>query len=178
MHIFFYWLLCKCGNEETTFPCSERYYSCVPLWGRGGNIHLSIILTMMTNWPLVRSLYQHQVTPDQKGFPWASCAKRHFSQTLFFKMGFSSISLFVGWDLANFLYCVSVVPVGLHWWLSRWRIWLQCRRPGLGRSLGGGHGDPLQDSLSWRVPMNRGAWQLQFMESQRIGYNWVTKQCL
>ena len=30
--------------------------------------------------------------------------------------------------------------------------------PGLGRSLGRGHGNPLQYSC-WRIPMDRGAWQ-------------------
>ena len=29
--------------------------------------------------------------------------------------------------------------------------------PGLGRSTGGGHGNPLQ-YLAWRIPMDRGAW--------------------
>ena len=32
--------------------------------------------------------------------------------------------------------------------------------PGLGRSLGGGHGNPLQDSYL-ENPMGRGAWRLQ-----------------
>ena len=30
--------------------------------------------------------------------------------------------------------------------------------PGLGKSPGGGHGNPLQ-YLAWRIPMDRGAWQ-------------------
>ena len=30
--------------------------------------------------------------------------------------------------------------------------------PGLGRSPGGGHGNPLQYSWAWRIPMDRGAW--------------------
>ena len=30
--------------------------------------------------------------------------------------------------------------------------------PGLGKSLGGGHGNPLQ-FLVWRIPMDRGVWQ-------------------
>ena len=38
--------------------------------------------------------------------------------------------------------------------------------PGLGRSPGGGHGNPLL--LAWRIPLDRGAWQ--------AGYSpWVTK---
>ena len=31
--------------------------------------------------------------------------------------------------------------------------------PGLGRSPGGGHGNPLQYILAWRIHMNRGAWR-------------------
>ena len=30
--------------------------------------------------------------------------------------------------------------------------------PGLGRSPGGGHGNPLHN-LAWRIPIDRGAWQ-------------------
>ena len=30
--------------------------------------------------------------------------------------------------------------------------------PGLGRSPGGGHGNPLR-ILAWRIPMDRGAWR-------------------
>ena len=42
--------------------------------------------------------------------------------------------------------------------------------PGLGRSLGGGHGNLLQYSCL-ENPMDRGAWWLQFMGSQRVGHN-------
>ena len=42
--------------------------------------------------------------------------------------------------------------------------------PGLGRSPGGGHGNPLQYSCL-ENPMNRGAWQLQSTGSQRIRHN-------
>ena len=31
--------------------------------------------------------------------------------------------------------------------------------PNLGRSPGGGHSNPLQWVLAWRIPMDRGAWQ-------------------
>jgi len=31
--------------------------------------------------------------------------------------------------------------------------------PGWGRSAGGGHDNPLQNSC-WRIPMNRGAWRV------------------
>ena len=50
------------------------------------------------------------------------------------------------------------------------------------RSLGwedtleeGGHGNPLQYSRP-ENPMDRGAWQLQSMGSQRVGHNVMTKQ--
>ena len=50
---------------------------------------------------------------------------------------------------------------GLSWWLSRWRIFLQCRRhgfdPGSGRSLGGEHGNPLRYSC-WKNPIDRWEW--------------------
>ena len=45
--------------------------------------------------------------------------------------------------------------------------------PGSGRSLGGGHGNPLQYSCL-KNPMDRGAWllwSLQFIGSQRVGHN-------
>ena len=38
--------------------------------------------------------------------------------------------------------------------------------PGLGRSLGGGNGNPLQYSYLGN-PMNRGAWRLQLMGLQK-----------
>ena len=43
--------------------------------------------------------------------------------------------------------------------------------PGLGRSSGGGNGNPLQYSYL-ENPMDRGAWRAtQSMESQRVGHN-------
>ena len=45
--------------------------------------------------------------------------------------------------------------------------------PGLGRSSGEGNGNPLQYSCL-ENSMDRGAWWLQSMGSQRIGHNWVT----
>ena len=42
--------------------------------------------------------------------------------------------------------------------------------PGLGRSLGGGNGNPLQDSCLGN-PMDRGAWQAIVLGSQRVRYN-------
>ena len=43
--------------------------------------------------------------------------------------------------------------------------------PGLGRSPGGRHGNPLQYS-AWRILTDRGAWwAIQFMRSQRVRHN-------
>ena len=42
--------------------------------------------------------------------------------------------------------------------------------PGLGRSPGGGHGNPLQYSCL-ENPMNTGGWQATVYRSQRVGYN-------
>ena len=42
--------------------------------------------------------------------------------------------------------------------------------PGLGRSLGGGNGNPLQYSYL-ENPMERGAWWLQSVGSQRVGHD-------
>ena len=43
--------------------------------------------------------------------------------------------------------------------------------PGLGRSPGGGHGNPLQYSFL-ENPMDRGAWwAIQSMGSQRVGHD-------
>ena len=42
--------------------------------------------------------------------------------------------------------------------------------PGSGRSLGGGHGNPLQYSCL-ENPMDRGAWRATSTGSQRIGNN-------
>ena len=44
--------------------------------------------------------------------------------------------------------------------------------PGLGRSPGGGHGNPLQYSCL-ENPKDRAAWS---MGSQRVGHNLVTRQ--
>ena len=53
---------------------------------------------------------------------------------------------------------IGWVILGLPWWLRRLRICLQCRRPGLGRSPGGGHGNPLQYRCLENL-MDRGAWR-------------------
>ena len=45
--------------------------------------------------------------------------------------------------------------------------------PGLGRSPAGGHGNPLQYSCL-ENPMDRGAWWLGSLESQRVRHNWAT----
>ena len=41
--------------------------------------------------------------------------------------------------------------------------------PGLGRSPGGGHGNPLQYSCPDN-PMDRGAWQTTVLGTQRVGH--------
>ena len=47
--------------------------------------------------------------------------------------------------------------------------------PGLGRSPGGGHGNPFQYSCLEKS-MDRGAWwALESIESQRVGHNLVTE---
>ena len=43
--------------------------------------------------------------------------------------------------------------------------------PGLGRSLGGGHGNPLQSSYL-ENPMDRGTWWAAFHGSHRVGQDW------
>ena len=45
--------------------------------------------------------------------------------------------------------------------------------PGLGRSPGGGHGNPLQYSCL-KNPMDRGAWGLQFVGLQRVNMTEAT----
>jgi len=45
-----------------------------------------------------------------------------------------------------------------------------CSIPGLGRSPGEGHGNPLQYSCL-ENPMDREAWRLQSMGSQRVGHD-------
>ena len=46
--------------------------------------------------------------------------------------------------------------------------------PGLGRSPGEGHGNPLQYSCLG-IPMDRGAWGLQSTGSQRVRQDWATE---
>ena len=69
---------------------------------------------------------------------------------------------------------VTIIP----WWLRRERINLQWGDlgsiPGLGRSRGGGHGNPLQYSCPENV-MDGGAWQATVHGSQRVGHGWVTQ---
>ena len=50
--------------------------------------------------------------------------------------------------------------------------------PGLGRSLGGGHGNPLQYSciLAWGIPWTEKPGGLQSMGWQRVGHNLATEQ--
>ena len=48
--------------------------------------------------------------------------------------------------------------------------------PGLGSSPGEGPGNPLEYSCR-ENPMDRGAWQLQCIGSQRMGHNWSELAC-
>ena len=48
--------------------------------------------------------------------------------------------------------------------------------PGLGRSPGGGRGNPLQCSCL-ENPTDRGAWELQSRGSQRVGDEWCDRAC-
>ena len=47
--------------------------------------------------------------------------------------------------------------------------------PGLGRSPGGGHGNP-PSTLAWRIPWTEEPGGLQSMGSQRVGHDLATKQ--
>ena len=48
-------------------------------------------------------------------------------------------------------------------------MWVQS--PGLRRSPGGGHGNPLQSSCL-ESPLDRGAWRATVHGSQRVGHDW------
>ena len=48
--------------------------------------------------------------------------------------------------------------------------------PALGRSPGGEHGNPLQHSCL-ENPMDRGAWRVQSMRSQRVGHERRGRAC-
>ena len=48
--------------------------------------------------------------------------------------------------------------------------------PGLGRSSGGRHRNPLQ--LGWRIPWTEEPGGLQYMGSQRVGHNWRDLPCM
>ena len=65
---------------------------------------------------------------------------------------------------------MTILGLGLPWWLSGKESACQCRRcgdtgsiPGLGRPPGGGSGNPLQYSRL-ENPMNRGAWLITVHE--------------
>ena len=45
--------------------------------------------------------------------------------------------------------------------------------PRLGRSPGGGHGNPLPDSCLQKNPMDRGAWWATVYGLQRVGRNYT-----
>ena len=77
---------------------------------------------------------------------------------------------------------------GLPWWLSgkesvhnAWDAADMGSIPGLGRSPGGGHGNPLQHSGTWVWVNSRSRWWtgrpgvLWFMGSRRVGHDWATE---
>ena len=78
----------------------------------------------------------------------------------------------------NFCKCEKL---GFAWWLSGKEPICNARDggsyPGLGRSPGEGNGNPLQYSCLGN-PMDREAWQLQFMGSQRVSMNTLKKGCV
>ena len=76
-------------------------------------------------------------------------------------------------------YVLYMVILGLPWWFRQKRICLQCGRdlgliPGLGRSPGGGHGNPLQCSCL-ENPHGQRAWRVESMGLQRVGRDWAAK---
>ena len=100
----------------------------------------------------------------------------------------------VGWD-GQFVRVFQSLPsafllvwpspwyLSLPWWLRRWRVCLQCRRPGLiselGRSPGEGNGNPRQ--YSWlenfmdrgESPWTKEPGRLQSMGSLRVRHDWA-----
>ena len=78
---------------------------------------------------------------------------------------------------------ISYVNFGPHQWFSSKES--SCNAgaaggmgwtPGLGRSPGGGHGNPLQYSCL-QNPKDRGAWRATVMRSQRVGHGWCDLTC-
>ena len=71
--------------------------------------------------------------------------------------------------------------LGLPWWLRckefACNVGDQGSIPGLVRSPGGGHGNP-QEHSCLENPMDRRAWGLQCMGSQRVGHDRETKHML
>ena len=68
---------------------------------------------------------------------------------------------------------------GLPWWLRQWRIWLQCRRPGVWSLC---WDDPLEKGMTLcssilvrRIPWSEDPGGLQSTGSQRVGHNWVKR---
>ena len=80
--------------------------------------------------------------------------------------------LIILWNVRLFF-----LQCGLPGWLTLWRIYLQCRRPGFNPWVGKipweGKGNPLQSSCL-ENPMGRGPGGLQPTGSQGVGHDWVT----
>ena len=78
-----------------------------------------------------------------------------------------------------FLLLINLFLAALDFCCCVWAFSCQCRLdlrdsgsiPGLGRSPGGGHGNPLQYSCL-ENPMDREPGRLQFMELRRVRHNW------
>ena len=73
---------------------------------------------------------------------------------------------------------------GLPWWLSRQESACSAgasggssSTPGLGRSPGGGQGNPLQCSCL-ENPSDRGAWWTTDQRLQRVEHNWTSLACM
>ena len=80
----------------------------------------------------------------------------------------------------NIISYVNFVPPQ---WLSSKESFCKCGAaglvgliPGLGRSPGGGYGNPLQHARL-ENPMDRGAWQGTVMWSKRVGHDWSDLAC-
>ena len=69
----------------------------------------------------------------------------------------------------------------LPWWLTWWRVCLQCRRPKfnpcVGKTPGEGNGNPLQRSCL-ENPRDGGAWQVTVHGVTKNGHDWATSLSL
>ena len=75
----------------------------------------------------------------------------------------------------------SYSSFGLPWWLSGWRICLQCRshrrhefNPWVGKEEMASH----FNILAWKIPWTQEPGRLKYKGSQRVGHNWVNQACM